>query len=402
MRSICTAIVATLMLAETSLAATIHVPTDYPTIQAAIGAAYDGDVILVAPGIYTSSGEAVADTLGKTLTIESLGGPSTTILDGQGTRRGLYCSGESPAHVTVSGFTIQNGTPPTGQESDGGGILTIGDLTLSHCIIEYCQAGSQGAGLAAGTHPFPTGQTVSIDNCTFQYNTAEYGGAVLAHDCNVSMTNCQVLNNTGTNNIGGAGLGHYVSGYTHSLENVTFSGNTSPGGTWGKAGAMSIRNTTNITMTGCTVTNNSSLVSGGGISYWYGARFDPHTGLHPDGNPVSSKSRSRGDGMFVLSDCLIRGNSTVGNGAGLSLEASGTALIATIVCGNAPEQINGPWYDGGDNFVAEKCMDDCPGDYTGDNYVNVDDLLHVITYWQNPYTVDDLLLVIANWQTSCP
>ena len=43
----------------------------------------------------------------------------------------------------------------------------------------------------------------------------------------------------------------------------------------------------------------------------------------------------------------------------------------------------------------------CPGDYNGDSTVNVDDLLHVIAGWGDPYTVDNLLEVIASWG-SCP
>ena len=50
MRHICTSIVATLVLAGTTLAATINVPADYTTIQAAVDAASDGDEIIVAPG----------------------------------------------------------------------------------------------------------------------------------------------------------------------------------------------------------------------------------------------------------------------------------------------------------------------------------------------------------------
>ena len=53
MQHICTSIVATLVLAGTSFAATINVPADYTTIQAAVDAASNGDEILVAPGIYT-------------------------------------------------------------------------------------------------------------------------------------------------------------------------------------------------------------------------------------------------------------------------------------------------------------------------------------------------------------
>ena len=50
MRYICTAVVATLVLAGTSFAATINVPDDHATIQGAINASSDGDVIAIAAG----------------------------------------------------------------------------------------------------------------------------------------------------------------------------------------------------------------------------------------------------------------------------------------------------------------------------------------------------------------
>jgi serine protease len=57
----------------------IHVPGDYPTIQAAINASVSGDTILVASGTYLEN----IDYLAKDITITSESGPQATIIDGQ-------------------------------------------------------------------------------------------------------------------------------------------------------------------------------------------------------------------------------------------------------------------------------------------------------------------------------
>jgi protocatechuate 3,4-dioxygenase beta subunit len=47
--------------------------------------------------------------------------------------------------------------------------------------------------------------------------------------------------------------------------------------------------------------------------------------------------------------------------------------------------------------IDEEGGEPCPGDINGDTRVNVDDLLMVISDWNDPYDVDDLLAVIAGW-----
>ena len=78
----------------------INVPSDYPTIQAAINAAMSGDTINVSSGLYYEN-----VVVNKTLTLIGAG-PSSTIIDGSGT--GVVVTVVAD-YVNISGFTIRNG-----------------------------------------------------------------------------------------------------------------------------------------------------------------------------------------------------------------------------------------------------------------------------------------------------
>ena len=69
-------------LANETKAATIHVPADQPTIQAAIDAAAGGDTVLVAPGTYYED----INFNGKIITVTSEQGAAATVIDAGGSR----------------------------------------------------------------------------------------------------------------------------------------------------------------------------------------------------------------------------------------------------------------------------------------------------------------------------
>ena len=70
--------------------AEINVPADYPTIQAGIEAAENGDIVLVADGIYTGTGNKNIELQGKTITVKSLNGPENCVIDCENSGRGFY------------------------------------------------------------------------------------------------------------------------------------------------------------------------------------------------------------------------------------------------------------------------------------------------------------------------
>jgi len=128
----CVFTLALILCSTTAFGATIHVPSDHPTIQTAIDAAADGDTVLVADGTYKGKDNKNLDFNGKELTLQSENGPLKTIIDCENDGRGFYFHNGELEDALVSGFTITNGRV----EDQGGGIYVINSApTITNCII---------------------------------------------------------------------------------------------------------------------------------------------------------------------------------------------------------------------------------------------------------------------------
>jgi parallel beta-helix repeat protein len=359
MQHICTSIVATLALAGTSLAATINVPGDYTTIQAAVVAASDGDEIIVAPGTYTGTGVEVVNMLGKAIAVKASGTPEETILDGQGARRVLVCnSGETPMTL-IEGFTITDGFT----SADGGGIHCGGSSpSIVGCTITGNETLDKGGGISLHE------SSPSISGCTISNNTSVYGGGIHCFRGMPMVDGCVIQGNSASDNGGGifcAQVGKAV------LSNCIFEDNVSNN----SGGGLLIGDGSSPTLDHCLLRSNDCTWGGGGGAFCADNSSPLFTYCIISDNQVPE---DQGGGLYcingansILDHCVISNNNGAEGGGGLLSSASTPELNDTFVCSNSVNQIQGNWTDNGGNTIEEVCTD-TDGDGIPDELDNCD------------------------------
>ncbi len=188
-------------------AAIIHVPSQYPTIQAGIDAAVDGDTVLVADGVYTGPGNHNINFMGKAITVASENGPEHTIIQCTGNSRGfMFVSGETHSSV-LRGFTIRDGMR---QFDDGGGVLVLhSSPIITECVFLNNTTYFFGGGI------YLNNSQAIISHCRFVGNTAdnpdpdlgsEGGGADVFEGGPVVFFNCLFIDNTAKSFGGGLNM----------------------------------------------------------------------------------------------------------------------------------------------------------------------------------------------------
>jgi serine protease len=148
------------LLVVTAPAATIRVPVDQPTIQGAINAANNGDLILVWPGTYFEH----IDYHGKAISLYAKAGPTQTIIDGgnTGTAAVTFQMHEG-AQSVLSGFTIQHATATSGIS------LLLASPTIIGNVFQNNVQQTGGFGAAIGGN----NSSPVIENNTFISNSCD-------------------------------------------------------------------------------------------------------------------------------------------------------------------------------------------------------------------------------------
>ncbi|UCF44385.1 MAG: PQQ-binding-like beta-propeller repeat protein, partial [Planctomycetota bacterium] len=304
---------------------------DYPTIQAAIDDANDGDVIYLFPGTYAGDGNRDIDFLGKSIIVQSVAPdfPSivaATIIDCNASEgdphRGLYFNNNEDANAVVAGLTITRGGP--------GIWISASNPTISYCTISDCFSSRIGGGI------YCSSSESVITNCTFTDNSAaREGGAIFCRDSIPIIQNCTFSGNSA---ISGGGLhndsDYYYRGAAHlTIANCTFTGNSATNG----GGGISCRESRTIEIVDSVISHNSSPAGGGIMG------LESRATLTITNSTISHNTsyESHGGGIWWdgsdirINGCTINANRAAGDGGGVYIYPNRSCIMKnTGICGN--------------------------------------------------------------------
>jgi len=312
---------------ETPIPNILNVPGDYATIQAAIDAAENGDIVRVADGTYKGSGNTDLDFQGKAITVESANGAETCIIDCGMNSRAFYFHTDETVESRVIGFTITNGN---GGESEMGAAIYCeeGSPYIFGCIITENVVEGNGGGISSHNKSSPV-----IVYCFFEYNSASKGGAIYCHNyASAIITSCYFTENIAKT--GGAIYCHNEAFTTITdcwlVGNMALDG----GGLYCHSNASSI-------ITNCLIIDNLADIGGG---------------LHYHNNASSN-----------LTNCTFSGNEALTEGGGMYCNVDSLSTVSnSIMWDDEPNEI------GGGSEVITVEYSDIEGGFDGDENIDED------------------------------
>jgi hypothetical protein len=368
LNSFCT-LTAFLILSPAVFAADQLVPSVYPTIQADIDAAVNGDTVTVAQGTYYEN----IDVGGKSITLRSTdpNDPSVvagTVIDAEESGTVVTFPDIESANCVLAGFTITGGEAP----DCGGGICCWNaTLTINNCIFTGNVAENEdGAGIfnifsgniaEDGGGVFNDRGHLTVINCTFNENAAESGkgGGIFSRHGELTLTGCAFIGNSALSEGGGVATDYN----SVIVTNCTFIGNSARQG-----GGMN-NSHWGATAANCVFSSNAAQ-RGGGICT---NRLYLHDGTLRLSNCTFSKNvadyyggavDNRYEGILILTSCILWGN-IANEGPQVAMEDDGT-LSVSYSCLQGDEWdvytaagVTLDWGDG--NIDADPCFADMAG-----------------------------------------
>lgn len=277
---------------------------DFPTIQAAVDAASDGDIILLTNGYYLGDGNRDVDLLGKAITIRSQSGdPQTCVIDVGGDDEdphfGFVLQNSETSETVIEAISITQGWSVV--DFAGGMTCDGASPTIRNCIFEenngeavgggvYCVNGAEphfidclfdendGPSSMGGAVLVASGSEPTFDGCTFYYNHTTADGGAVAFTNGTPMT------------------------VYPEFSNCLFDGNFAVNG-----GAIWTNQNVDISLTNCTFINNYGFEAGSGIYIGTGSNVTATNVIIAHGT-VSAAVDSTDGGTVVFHCCDVWGN----------------------------------------------------------------------------------------------
>lgn len=314
-------------LSPFGIGADLWVPTNYPTIQAAVNAASSGDDVIVLPGTYFEN-----VVIGSCqVTLRSSQGAAVTTIDGSqftdpNAASVIRVAGLATSGTRIEGFTLTGGAgtlvPASGELVGGGICVESPSVTVVDCVITANSAVSttgtagHGGGVYAGGFSFTaTGNTIT-DNLAKGTGDC-FGGGICVAALNATITQNGFESNVAEGSYvfahggGGVGGGLGCDGATGTIDGNDFSEN------WAKVAASAYRSGwgggigshgSTLLISNNVLEDNHCYGTGGGIAMDHGASsYGDILDNTVDGNEAQSA------GGIHAGPALISGNSVTHN-----------------------------------------------------------------------------------------
>lgn len=326
--------------------ATLLVPSDYTTIQAAIDAALAGDEIVVSSGIYVEN----INFRRKAIKVISDGGAAATVIDGGSAGRTVSFYNGEEADSWLEGFTITGGSAPL-----GAGIYCVDSSpTIRRNEIRSNVADFFGGGLFCGGIASPL-----VEENLFKGNKAYSGGAIACYGASPEIVGNDITANGITTYGGGIWCGQNASPV---IEHNKIKGNQNSG-IWCEDSTPVIN--------GNIIANNTHFGNGGGI-------YVENSAAQIGSNAIAGNAAFLGGGVCCI-DCspVMTGNTLTDNwaftaGGALYCSNASPAIANSIFWGDSATSGPEIYVESGSPQIT---YSDVEGGWGGTGNIDADPLL---------------------------